>query len=307
MGVFQFGADAGAAFSFLNWIALGALAISAQALLVTPQRINWMLRTWVVSYTILSLLATLYLAARFGGDLIASSNRTPFQLAMRALIPSWPNYFGTGIAIAVCIVYGRMLTGATGLVLRVTMCVLLIGLLLTFSRGSYIACVLGVITMTFVAGSKRRAVVMLVGATIAVGLLVWLVPAINYQFVATFRLGSSQNLGVIERIAFTREALLLWWDHPHTGIGFRRFADFADESLVYSDIGMRASQLGSVHNEYVTTLLKGGWIVAVSLIIFLMLAFRGFGAVCKVLIHLFGNWESWGTAWRQPCSPRAWS
>jgi O-antigen ligase len=273
-GIVLFGPDAGATLSFISWISLVSVAVAGQTLLTSAQRVSWLLNTWVTYYALVSFFAAFYLIALFGSSLITSTSRTPFQVAMRDLIPSWPNYFGVAIAIAVCIVYGRIRSGASSLVSRLQLVALLIGLFLTFSRGSYLACIAGMFVMTFVGGSRLRAMLMLFVGLIATFAAVIFIPTVNFLVMASFRPGTSQNLGLIERLAFQREALLLWWDHPMTGIGFRRFADFADMTLVYADGGQQASALGSVHNEYVTTLLKGGWLGAASLLVFLVLAFR---------------------------------
>ena len=276
VGTFAYGPDGGAVLSMLSWISLVAVAVAGQTLLTTTQRVAWILDIWVMWYSLVSAAAAVYLFAKFGGGLITSTSRAPFQFAMRELIPSWPNYFGVGIATAICVVYGRMLAGMGGFVSRLQLVALLVGLFLTFSRGSYIACIAGMFVMTFVSGSRLRAILMLLAGSVATVAAVIFIPAVNFLVLASFQPGTSQSLGMIERVAFTREALLLWWENPMTGIGFRRFADFADESLVYADGKMQASPLGSVHNEFVTTLLKGGWLGAASLLVVLILGYRIF-------------------------------
>ena len=291
-GVLSFGFDAGAALSFVNWIALVGLVIAGQVMLASPRRIGWMLNTWVISLSLVALLVVVYLTLSFGPQLFTTTDRAPFQVALRGFIPSWPNYFGVALSTAVCVGYGRLAAGARPPFLRTQLAVLMVGLIVTFSRGSYVACIAGVGAITLVTGSRSRtALYFMVGGTLMV-LIGIFVPAVNYQFLATFESDTSQSLGVLERFAFAREALRVWLERPAFGIGFSRFADFVDPALVYS-ANEQQSDLGSVHNEYVTTLLKGGWVVALALVLFLFAAFR---LLRRVSRHPDLQIRQWGVA-----------
>jgi O-antigen ligase len=234
-----------------------------------------MLNTWVISHSVIAFAVLIYLSSAFGSQIVTSTNRGPFQVAMQSLIPTWPNYFGVALAIAICIVYGRLLVGSRGRFLKVQLVVLAAGLVITFSRGSYLACVAGVTAITIVSGLHRRAILLFSSAIILAVSAGLLVPAVRYQFLATLAPDTSQSLGLIERLAFAREALLVWWNHPTLGIGFLRFDEFVDPAHVYFGMS-RIRDLGSVHNEFVTTLLKSGWVGAVALFVFLASAFRIF-------------------------------
>lgn len=266
-GVRTFGFRTSAALSCLNWIALVAVMVAGQALLRTRLRVEWMLNTWVVSHAAIAGVVVVYMLATFGGQILSSTDRGPFQAAMRLAIPSWPNYFGVALALALCIAYGRIATGSRSIFTRLQFLVLALGLMLTFSRGAYVACIAALLAMTLIAGKRRRIIYLFMGIVLFVAAVGLGVPTVRYQFIATFDVGTSQNIGVLERLAFAREALIMWWERPFFGIGFVGFSELAEPSLVYST-GPQAA-LGSVHNEYLTGLLKGGLIGLGATVLFL--------------------------------------
>lgn len=270
-GWVYYGANTAAAISFINWIAIGGLVVAGQVLLTSSRSLDRMLSVLVGAYTLLSLGIVLYLVARFGAQIFGSTNRGPFQVAVRVFMPSWPNYYGVAVGVAITVLYGRLLAGARQPAARPQLFVLLVVLLTTFSRGALLACLCGTLVMTVVSGRFRRTIPIFVGSMVVAGALASLLPAVRYQFVATFTPGTSQSVGVFERLAFAGEALRLWSAHPLVGIGFHQFLELADPSRV-AHTGGTGATLGSVHNEYITTLLKGGLIVMALFLVLLTTA-----------------------------------
>lgn len=271
-GIIQFGLSSGSMLSFLNWVALIAIVVVGQMVLTTTQRLSWILNAWVAAYTIVSLMVLAYLVLTFGADIFTSTYRVPFQRAIRGFFPSWPNYFGLALVVALCIAYARLVAGSGTLLLKIQIGILLAALTLTFSRGAYVAFLLAVLVMTAVADRKRRTPIF-VGIFLALAALVAFVPAVGYQFVASFDLTVSQGLSIIERLAFARQGIVLWLENPIFGIGFLQFASFVDVGSVYAALNQPASPLGSVHNEYVTMLVKAGTVGALGFIAFSVAAF----------------------------------
>jgi O-antigen ligase len=279
-GALTYGITVSASLSFTNWIAIVGLVVAGQSLLTTPRRVGWMLDCWALCHAVLCAVAVVFLMVRFGAELMTSTSRGQFQNALRLLIPSWPNYFGLAISLAICVVYARLLTGARGFAPRLQLAILLVGLLVTFSRGSYLACIVGVAAIRIATGQRRRTVLMFVAGSIFLLLVFMFVPVVNYQLRATFTPDTSQSVGVLERLAFAREALRVWWANPTFGVGFAQFSQVVDPSEVYFG-ELVQHDLGSVHNEYVTTLLKCGYAGLFSLLLLVAMGYRNLKRLAK--------------------------
>jgi len=281
-GVLTYGANGGAALSLLNWLALAALAACGQILFRSPAQLGWLMEGWATVYAVASTVVVGYLFVLFGADIFTSTNRGPFQSAARELFPTWPNYFGIVLGACVCVSYGRFLTGRGGGAWAWwRLIALLAALLATFSRSSWLACLAGLAVMTAASGRLRRALAPLIFAGGVAALAALQVPAVRYQLVATFTEGTSQRAGLLERLALIVEAYQLWRAHPMYGIGFARFEDHADRSRLAS-AGFADASVTSVHNEYLTTLLKGGLLVAVTFLMFVVAAVAMFRSAVKM-------------------------
>jgi O-antigen ligase len=279
-GMLTFGISASASLSLVNWIALAALVVAGQSLLTTPRRLGWMLNGWAMCHVIICAAAVLLLLITFGAQVFSSTDRGPFQRLMRAFIPSWPNYLGLAISTAICVVYAKLAAGSRSFAAKVQLGILVAGLIVTFSRGSYVACIAGVAAIRMATGQRRRTVIMFVVGAIFILLVLAFVPAVNYQLRASFTPDTSQSVGVLERLAFAREALRVWWAHPAFGIGFAQFSQVVDPSEVYSG-SLLQYDLGSVHNEYITTLLKSGYAGMLSLLVLLAVGYRPMKRLAK--------------------------
>jgi O-antigen ligase len=267
--------SSGTALSLLNWIALGALVVCGQTFLGSAAGARRLMRYWVLAYVFTSICIVGYLVIRFGGQLITSENRGPFQTAVRSVMPPWPNYFGTSLAVAVCYPFAWLLIDPRMRRAWLPLAILGVAVLATFSRTAMVATAGGLMVMAAASGRARRAVPIVL-VTLVVAFLSSRIPAVRYQFVATFASGTSQQAGVAERYAYVVEALHLWRVHPLFGIGFGNFFDYADPYRILQHAGTKRVSVGSVHNEYVTTLLKGGILVAAGFALVLVAAVRAF-------------------------------
>jgi O-antigen ligase len=271
-GTLQHGLSARATFSLLNWITLGALVILGQVLFGTPRRIRLMLGAWTIGYSLASIVVLAYLAVRFGSELLSGINRTPFQKAGRLIFPSWPTYFGLSLSVGVCILWGRVRTGGAGTTVWAQLAVHLLALFFSFSRGTWLAAVSGFVVMSLASGPLRKRLPVLL---LSVGLilpLAYRLPAVRYQVAATMTAGSVEQLSVLKRAAFAQEAILVWGQSPLLGIGFRGFNEVASQERVNASGVFPYVEVGSVHNDYLTTLVKGGLLGALTLVIILVIA-----------------------------------
>ncbi len=271
-GVLRYGFALGAALSLVNWVALGALVVAGQVLYTTERRISVLLTSWATAYAVASAVVTTFLISRFGLELLTSTNRGTFQAAGRSLFITWPNYFGTAAAVAACVFYGRILTKRARLGSWIGLFVLLATIIMSFSRTSWVACAVALAVMTVTRGHLRRAVPVVALSALLVVVATMQLPVVRYQFFATLTAGSSQQLSVLERLTFGAEAIRLWWESPLFGIGFRRFDEFANVLQLVSASGRPDVTIGSVHNEYLSVLLKGGLLSGVAFLIFVVVA-----------------------------------
>lgn len=281
-GVLAHGLKASSAVSLLNWLALAALVVCGQLVFRTPARLRWLIEGWATVYAVAATLVVGYLFALFGADIFTSTNRGPFQSAARAIFPTWPNYFGIVLGACICVSFGRLLTGRnSGAWSWWRLVALLTALLVTFSRSSWLACLAGLAVMTAASGRLRRSLPPLAFASALATVGALQIPAVRYQLIATFSEGTSQRVGLLERLALVVEAYRLWREHPMFGIGFGRFEDHADRSRLAAR-GFADASVTSVHNEYLTTLLKGGLLVAVTFVMFLLAAVAIFRSAIRM-------------------------
>jgi O-antigen ligase len=275
-GILQHGFGLGPLVSLINWIALPALMMCGQVLFANRQRLDKLLTFWAMTWAVVSAPLLVFIFVKFGGQIFVDTDRGPFQVAVRAIFPTWPNYYAVTVTIAIAVLYSRAInrrgTTSTWLALGI----LMLTLILTFSRTAWVAGMVSLLVMTVASGRARKASLVLIVSLCFLLLIASRVPAVRYQFIATFTSGTSQQKGLFERYAYMLEALRLWRESPLVGIGYFRFDQFADVARIAQVAGFNAISLGSVHNEYVTTLLKGG-----------IIGFSGFIAFLVVATHIF--------------------
>mgnify|MGYP001317623095 CR=1 FL=1 len=270
-GVLEQGFSLGALLSMLNWIALGGMVVLGQVLVGDLRRLGLLLGVWAAVQAAVAAGSVVYLVGRFGSSLVTATARGPFQHAMHELLPSWPNEAGLAFAVAACLCFGRLRGGHRGLLLRAELLVLTAGVLVTFSRNAWLASFAGVLTIAVAARHRRGSLVLPVGAVVMVPLLALLLPPVRYQIASSWRPGTSEQLSLVARLAFATEALRIWLDHPFLGVGFARFDQFASLGRLSTVASVAAGYVpGSVHNEYLSTLVKGGLVSAASFAAFLL-------------------------------------
>jgi O-antigen ligase len=274
-GAIERGTSLGATLSVLNWIALGGMVVLGQALVGDLRRLEVVIRTWTAIQGCVAGGSVMYLIGRFGSQLVTSTARTPFQQAMHEILPSWPNGAGLTFAVTACMCYGQIRGGRSGIAVRLQLAVLVTGALVTFSRNAWLSTAAGVGMMMFVTRDRSRSLVPPVLFGAAVMGLVSLLPPIRYQIEASWTPGASEQLSILERLAFAAEAVRVWRDHPLVGIGFARFDEFANLARLSTGTTVAAGYVpGSVHNEYLSTLVKGGIVSAGSFFAFVLLSGR---------------------------------
>jgi O-antigen ligase len=249
--------------SLLNWIALGGLIVTGQLLFADLRRLTWAMTAWAVIQSIVALGAAVYLLGEFGGELFVATSRAPFQAAVHEVLTAWPNSAGMAFAVSGCIAFGQLRAGAGGK-WWIIFPLLALGVLVTFSRNAWLSLIVGVTAMTL---SGTRLIRSLPFALLVVVAIVGMgsqIPAVRYQVEVTVTPGSSEQMSIIQRLAFAAEAVRIWRESPLVGIGFGRFEDYASLDRLSTASIVRADYVpGSVHNEYLSTLLKGGVITLV--------------------------------------------
>ena len=269
----QRGFSPAALLSLLNWVALGGLIVTGQLLFADLRRLTWALTAWAVIQAVVALGAAVYLLGEFGGELFVATSRAPFQAAVHEVLTAWPNSSGMAFAVAGCIAFGQLRSGVGGK-WWIIFPLLALGVLVTFSRNAWLSLIVGVTAMTLSGTRLIRSVpfaLLLVVAVVGIGSQI---PAVRYQVDVTVTPGSSEQMSIIQRLAFAAEAVRIWRESPLVGIGFGRFEDYASLDRLSTASVVRADYVpGSVHNEYLSTLLKGGVLTLVpflGLLVFLL-------------------------------------
>lgn len=161
-----------------------------------------------------------------------------------------PNSFGAYIIILffTLLIYGYSQKGYRKLLCYFSSLLLLINLILTFSRNSWLAFFVGVVIMIIAINWK------FIIALPLTGLLVYLNPAI-YKRLLDLK-DSSQNMG---RIKIWELSLKMFKDHKIAGIGNGNFAsNYKKYVQLYTELKMQDSSFLPVHNSYLKVLCELG-------------------------------------------------
>lgn len=124
-----------------------------------------------------------------------------------------PNFAGNLLVLGLCWWGGRFLAGVTAP--RWEAAVLLLALLLTFSRGSMLSAVIAALVLVLAHGVSRRVVQALVGAGVTITILIPLLLPLAAEY-SKLRLDAS----ALGRVVAWQRALTIWADYPWLGIGF---------------------------------------------------------------------------------------
>lgn len=158
-----------------------------------------------------------------------------------------PNAFGAYLAVLLVagVALFRATDGRERVVLQLLLLAGALALLLTFSRGSWLAALLGLVTVAFV---QRRPSVLLVMAG-AIGAAA-MVPAVSTRLAdlgQTRSLAGTEGNSLIWRIDYWRQLLQLADQNPATGVGL----NMAQELTVEGNLP---------HNDFVRMYVEAGWI-----------------------------------------------
>jgi O-antigen ligase len=160
------------------------------------------------------------------------------------------------------------------------------GIMVTFSRGAYLAFGLGVLGMAFF--KKRRLAVLAVAAIAFAALNPWVLPAgMRQRLGATFRsqptlltddspaaLQNELDTSAATRIVIWNAALQMITDHPVFGVGFGRFQEVV---VQYADLGSAKD----AHNAYLITAAEMGLPALVLLLLSIATLFWVGRRVCR--------------------------
>lgn len=158
-----------------------------------------------------------------------------------------PNAFGAYLAVLLVagVALLRATTGHERLLLQLLLAAGFVALLLTFSRGSWLAAVVGLVTVAFV--QRRPSVLLLMGAALAAGAMVPAVWTRLADLGQTRSLAGTEGNSLIWRIDYWRQLLQLADENPATGIGL----NMAQEVTVEGNLP---------HNDFVRMYVEAGWI-----------------------------------------------
>ena len=195
------------------------------------------------------------------------------------------------VAVSLALVYeGRQRAWALGAV-----ALLLPGLAVSFSRGYWLAALVGVLAV-FAVVDWRRAALLLLAGVLAGGVLVSVASArpgsspLLERVAGSAEIVSEPDQSVGDRYALWTAAVGMWQDHPVAGVGLKNYPRYRDSYVSFafsgrSDIadpqgGFRQVELLTPHNEYLLVLAEQGLVGVIANAVFL--ASLGWAAVRRV-------------------------
>ncbi len=251
----------------INWcVLLALLFVAITELAVAPARVRSIALTIAALAGIcggLALLETL-------GMIPARFTRSTSALNRAALGFGWPNELGMFMALCLPFsVYACEVAPTAGLrrLARIGLAASVIGLVATFSRGSWLAVLMSSLVLLFV-GERRFVLRIWVFALIA-GLALDVVSGGAIRD----RIASTVGDWVVEqRAALTLAGALMFWAHPFTGVGPGGFADSLQE--YGPGITWLWDYLPTAQNAYVQMAAEAGVVGVLALLVFLGGALR---------------------------------
>ena len=255
----------------INWcVLLALLFVAITELAGAPARIRTVALTIAALASLCGVLAFLETL----GLIPARFTRSTSALNRAALGFGWPNELG--MFMAMCLpfsVYACSIAGSTRLraLTRVGLAATIVGLMATFSRGSWLAVLAASVVLLF-AGEHRFVVRIWVCALLAAFVLdVLSGGAIRERIAATIG-----DWVVEQRAALTLAGVLMFRAHPFTGVGPGGFADSLQE---YGPGVVRLwDYLPTAQNTYVQMAAEAGIVGLLGLLVFQ-------GATLRVLLR----------------------
>jgi len=153
--------------------------------------------------------------------------------------------------------------------------ILLYGLILTFSRGAWMAFTVGImITLLFAynrVNMPKLGITILLLVITASGIIYVTKTMMLAQIRVSRALPGADN-AVNNRLAIWNSALAMVYDHPWLGVGFGRFGEMLDKG--YKPAHLSKLSYGSAMNNYLTLIAEAGIPVAISYMLVLLIVCR---------------------------------
>jgi O-antigen ligase len=240
----------------LRWYAVGLLFLVTACTVRSPVALRRLALAFVVG-GVLSVLVSV----------ASGSTATGGGAARLATAAGDPNFLGAWllaaavVALTLCVV---LVGGATRAFLVGSLCLLLVGMGLTVSRGAFIAAAMtGIAGLVLLQGRRRPVLALTLTGT--VGVVVWLQssPAALRRFSDTSTGSGRSDLWAV--------AWKMTRHHPWLGVGLDNFTDQA--GVYMREVGpittsylIARAQPDEVHNVYLQTLAEGGVVALVLLV-----------------------------------------
>jgi O-antigen ligase len=255
----------------INWIVLLAVMfVAITELSGAPHRIHALAHTIAGVVAVCGVLALLETA----GIIPARFTRSAHTLNRAALGFGWPNELGMFMALGLpfsVYAYDVARSAQARTLARIGLAATLIGLVATFSRGSWLAVLMSSLLLIF-AGERRFA-----GRIWASALIAGFVLDIMLGGAIRDRIASTIGDWVIEqRAALTLAGVLMFRAHPLTGVGPGGFAESLEE--FGPGITWLWDYLPTAQNVYVQMAAETGTAGILALLVFL-------GSTLRVLLR----------------------
>lgn len=236
-----------------------AMLVILTALLTSADDVRRLLRIVYLSMTV--PLGFAVLQATVGGG---SSNTSGVSRIVGTFVH--PNAFGAYLAVLLVagVALLRATTGRERLVLQLLLIAGFGALLLTFSRGSWLATVVGLVTVAFV--QRRPTVLLMMAGALGAGAMVPAVWTRLADLGEARSLAGTEGNSLIWRIDYWRQLLQLADQNPATGVGLNMSQFLTVEGNL-------------PHNDFVRMYVEAGWIGLLALVgLLVVLAATGYRA-----------------------------
>lgn len=276
------------AFTCLGWLAMLCVYLSLSTILTNPRRVETLLFALSSVAGVLGLLACVQyvMIEFFGAEMDFAMAWCDIDRAIYGLFPfkmevgsgfnrscatfTNPNILGQFMVLVIPFVAAYGFSGrrsAPKILARVSLLLSVAGLLVTFSRGAYLA--LGAIAIVMCIANIRR----LVPILMVLCSVVMLMPDAVYARLAT--MGNASDVAIIERFELWGIAMQLFLQAPLFGHG-------AGVSSTFNILQQEGYYNAHMHNMFLQILAEGG-IVGLGLLLFII--WKLFRTGFELVIH----------------------